>query len=442
MDSEWGYWNLMRPFVRYLEHKYPGIVYLWVYEKQTDRGIELIPVLPEDMAKEVMWNPEGFSQGHWHMLVSKYIDLEADRQKWFNIQKKAGLTEIWDRDHNYVPNACLTVKGVRGGKMLSNYLGKYFSKKASKPGKEGFGIGQKQIPTTGRWWGASLKLKQLEMPVFADDDETMGNLAAAAGKDEIDHYEKTIDILDNTGKPREICTNGTEWFIKPEVGDDGVLRMVKDWRIDRMVIMEIYRMKGQSPMKYLSKHLRRIYNAYMKAYREMDVEKTRRLKWQYELSMAQNVELLTDGNSEKGRWLWKVLMSGRLRCNGVGFSSIKSVVEQAKLLNSTKETTQPAEQLPKVGMTITCQKRMPLISDWWGSSRKEWLKLEQRKVMTFYLEKHGDRFEEADRKKLEKRLQMVRECENRRRGVREEVARVRHIKKVWHRFSVILETPG
>ncbi len=274
IDSRYGYYKLLRPFLAWMEYHYGVTAFVWVYEKQMKTN----------------------QQGHWHLLINRYIDHEVMRCKWYELLKKEGLTEIWDKTHNYIPKPCLEVKGMQSGKMLRNYFAKYFTKTKKKDTDGNEVAGQKSVPSTGRWWGSSAWIKAAEPIVIPYSNRTDIKITEAVEDGEVGYFEKIIPELDSQGLPK----------------------MDLSGKVIGYTACEIFRLKGKPATKYLSRESLSIYNAYMKAYRECNADKTFRLKWQYELSLVKHWKDFIDPNQFKSKFICLMLESQKMVLSSYG----------------------------------------------------------------------------------------------------------------------------
>lgn len=263
IDSSYGYYKLLRPFLQWLEYTFGVDTYVWVYEKQMEND----------------------QQGHWHIMMTTYVDHAVMRSKWYEILKKNGLVDEWEKDNNYIPKRCLSVEGIKSGAKMRNYFGKYYGKNK-----------QKSVPSTGRWWGACRWIKESEPIVLPYCELSKAMMNNAAECDELDHFSKVIFEKDAFGQIK-VGSNGLN------IG---------------YTCCEVYSLKGKPAEIYLSEHLSHIYKAYMKAYRDKDAAKTKRLKWQYELGVIRSWDGSFREVTLKNQVICGLLKSDQLRLQSYG----------------------------------------------------------------------------------------------------------------------------
>lgn len=96
-----------------------------------------------------VWKAEVQQRGqiHYHITTPSFIHYKEIREKWNNLQSKAGyLKEYYEKTGHYDPNST-DIHQVRHVKDLSSYLMKEFAKSIQNPN------------TDGKVWDCSLNLK-------------------------------------------------------------------------------------------------------------------------------------------------------------------------------------------------------------------------------------------------------------------------------------------
>lgn len=90
-------------------------------------------------AESYVWKAEVQKRGqiHYHITTTAFIHYQDLRDKWNNLQRKAGLLDEWHASHaNYNPNST-DIHAVRSVKNLAGYMIKEFCKAIQNPKTEG-----------------------------------------------------------------------------------------------------------------------------------------------------------------------------------------------------------------------------------------------------------------------------------------------------------------
>lgn len=170
-----GYKTLLRPFLQWLT-KYRGVnTYVWKAELQR-RG-----------------------QLHYHITTPSFIRYDELRDKWNQLQQKAGLLDDFIEKHGHANPNSTDVHETYKIKNLSAYLCKYLTKEVAKATKEINENENKQDPnnpedtaqhtrTTGKIWDCSKNLKSAKFFKFDVSQFTYNRLNSAI------HDEKVLLI--------------------------------------------------------------------------------------------------------------------------------------------------------------------------------------------------------------------------------------------------------
>lgn len=135
VDSKKGYSKLIKKAIQWLVYRYDIRDYLWRFE----------------------WQERG--QGHWHILVDRFVVQDECRIYWWRLIGELGLTKAFCEKYDYIPESACKMKGIRSDSEIDKYLWEYFYKND-----------QSKKPTEGRWWGASENLKKSPLPILPVDE--------------------------------------------------------------------------------------------------------------------------------------------------------------------------------------------------------------------------------------------------------------------------------
>jgi hypothetical protein len=181
IDAKTGYEKLIKKWLRWVIKRYRVKRYVWRFEWQ------------------------GRGQGHWHLMLDRFVPAEKARAKWWALLKTLGMTKDFEKKHDFVPDQCCDIKGIFSETMLNNYLWQYYLKPS-----------QSYKPTEGRWWGASECIKKSSLPILpvsADWDRHV-EIARKAGRCTItdvdihkeDIYENPFRGDSSASKSFRVCT--------------------------------------------------------------------------------------------------------------------------------------------------------------------------------------------------------------------------------------------
>lgn len=197
VDSKKGFDRLLKKLIQWLIYTYGVRDYLWKYEIQTLTR----------------------TQGHWHMIVDRFIPKDEIKAQWIKYLREAGYLDQWDAKHDNDPTFAHDVRGIKSDSMLRRYLEKYFLKQGQNPAE-----------WTGRAWGCSLWIKQAPAPVVPFTRKFQETMETCYTAGSIDVKEIRIseggDI--STWAPGKCPEDGDSWLCTVFRTKPGMVQLMLD----------------------------------------------------------------------------------------------------------------------------------------------------------------------------------------------------------------------
>jgi hypothetical protein len=125
---------------------------------------------------------ENAGQIHVHIFVDRYIPVKECSQRWVDILETQEIASRYREKFGKDPHQACDVKGIKSDRRLQWYLQKYLVKCRQK---EGY--------TVGHWWGASAWIKKAKLPTFEPSEQTERKVYSHRGSPEFYFTDVYID---------------------------------------------------------------------------------------------------------------------------------------------------------------------------------------------------------------------------------------------------------
>lgn len=191
---------------------------------------------------------ENAGQIHTHIFIDRYIPVADCSQRWVDLLEKEGIATRYREKYGKDPHQACDVTGLKTNNSLQFYLQKYLVKSRQKEGT-----------TEGHWWGASAWIKKADLPTFEPTAETERKVYSFRGKAE---YYFTDVYIDKETKAMLFNEAGS--------GAAGAKKMMT-------IVRGNYNKstKQRADVRdLLAADDRKMYQAFVKAYRRCDWEWT------------------------------------------------------------------------------------------------------------------------------------------------------------------------